>query len=93
MGFQDLARPEREDPTGRDLDVVAGLGIAPHPRFPVADAEGPEAREGQLLALLKALRDRIQKRIDRRFRLPFPDLRLRANGLDQFRLRHLPNLP
>src|SRR5688500_1950777 len=40
-----LREAELHDALGRDLDGLAGLGIAPHARLPVGQDEAPEVRQ------------------------------------------------
>ena len=74
------------------LIVSPVWGLRPVRAFRLLTLNVPKPVSVSLSPFFKALGDRAEKRRDRVFRLPFPDPRLCANGLDQFRLRHLSNL-
>ncbi len=76
-----FARLEIRDPLGRHLDLVAGLGIAPGARAPVADAEAAEAPQLDLLAFLERADDAVEDRVDDDFRVLLGELGRSARPL------------
>src|SRR5207247_8955375 len=83
-----LAGLEAGDAARRDLDRLAGLRVAAGARRRVADAEGAEAAQVDLLALRQAFGDQLEHVVDDGLRLGLRYVRLGRNSVDQIRLLH-----
>src|SRR5690349_6607672 len=75
--LQRAAGLEARDPTGGNLDDLAGAGIAAVALGPAAHQEGPEAADGHLPAPLQRLEHAVEQGVERALRR---DLRA-AGGL------------
>src|SRR5215475_9296041 len=60
-----LREPELADPLRRDLDRLARLRVAPHPRLAVRQHQFPEARKDEtVLRFLASERERLVEDLD-----------------------------
>src|SRR5689334_10410646 len=62
--LEDLAGPEGQHPPSGDLDLLARLRIAPHPRLLLADLEVAEAGDLDLVPPLQRLLHRVEHQLD-----------------------------
>src|SRR5262245_50797224 len=69
MRLQPLGRLEGQDTARGDLDLVAGLRVAPLARGLFADAEVPEADDLHVVPLLEGVEHLVEHRLDHRRRL------------------------
>src|ERR1041384_2080486 len=83
-----LAHLEVRDLRGRDVHLLARLGIAALAGRPVAEAEAAEAADLDLLAALQSVDDAAQRRLDDDPGLDLRDVELLGDDVDQVRLGH-----
>src|SRR5688572_26645005 len=82
------ARAEPRYAAGRDLNRLAGLGIAALTGVALGDVELPEAGDCDLAATAEALLDRLEHGLDRNGGLGLARVGLRGDLLDELRLVH-----
>src|SRR5688500_18395313 len=60
--LQFLAHLEVRDLLGRNVDLLAGLRVAAHPRGAIPEAEASKAPDLDLLAVLEGVHDALERR-------------------------------
>lgn len=86
--LQSLAGRELRSLLGRDLDRLAGRGIAAFARSALNDAEGTEADERNLFALLEGFFHGFRESIESAFRVGLGNAGLVSDGSNEFNLIH-----
>ncbi len=84
-----LARLERGGLGGGDLQLLAGLRVAPRAGRALADLEGAESRQRHLLALLQGGCDRVQHGVERLGDLVLVQTGLVGGGFGELAFVHL----
>ena len=69
---------------GADLDRIAGAWVASLPRGSLANIERAKANEGDDVALLQRISDRIHRRVQRASGRRFGDVSMLGDRVDQF---------
>src|SRR5438552_11982092 len=82
LRLETLRRLEREDPPGRDLDLVARLRVAAFARGLPAEPEVPEPDDLHVAPLLEGADHGVEHRLDHRGRLPLGEA-MRSHRVDE----------
>ena len=92
--LEGVARAEGRDLLGRDLHLLAGLGVPALPGLALAHGELPEAHDPDLFSALERLRDDLLENPEVPLGLALGHASLLGDLLDELRLVHgLPYLP
>src|SRR5215210_6553455 len=86
--FEGVARTEGGNLLGRDLHLLAGLGVSALPGLSLLDRELPEARDLDLLAGLECLGHYLLEGFEVLLCLALGHIGLLCDPLDQFLLLH-----
>src|SRR5688572_33137978 len=86
--FEDVARAEGGDLLGRDLHLLAGLGIPALPGLALLNGELPEARDLDLLASLERFCHYLLEGLEMLLSLALRHPGLLSDPLDEFLLLH-----
>src|SRR4051812_5806518 len=86
--LQLLAHLEVRDLLGRDVHLLARLGVAALAGSAVAETEAPEAPDLHLVAALQGVHDAAERGLDDDPRLDLRDVELLGDDVDEVRLGH-----